>query len=190
MNSRCTIIIHKALALVRPQFQLQVDKGVHGLPHWSRVWLHGRAIAHEMELNPCVLAWFAFLHNSQRLNDGHDPMHGQRAVEFAFDLRRQGHVGELSMREFECLCEAMRLHSTGITQGDALLQACWDADRLDLGRVGVQPMTHRMSTAAARNASIIDEAMRRSWGFRRTDWPPPCLTPSPFEISAHPQPHR
>lgn len=172
MSDRCTAIIHKALSLVRPQFRLHADKGVHGLRHWSRVWMHGRAIAREMDLNPCVLAWFAFLHDSQRHNDGHDPHHGQRAAEFAFDLRRQGHVPALSLREFECLCEAMRLHSTGITQGDPLLQACWDADRLDLGRVGIRPAAHRMSTVVARDPATIEEAMRRSWGFSRKDWPP------------------
>jgi len=35
---RCTRIVHKALAEVRPQFRLHHRHGVHGVPHWSRVW--------------------------------------------------------------------------------------------------------------------------------------------------------
>jgi uncharacterized protein len=30
------------------------------------------------------------------------------------------------------------------------VQACWDADRLDLGRVGIAPAPERLCTAAAR----------------------------------------
>ena len=43
-------------------------------------------------INPAVLAWFAFLHDSQRLNDGGDPLHGHRAADFALGLRRRCHI--------------------------------------------------------------------------------------------------
>ena len=36
MRERCTHIVHKALAVVRPQFRLDFSDGIHGLPHWSR----------------------------------------------------------------------------------------------------------------------------------------------------------
>jgi uncharacterized protein len=40
------------------------------------------------------------------------------------------------------------------------LQACWDADRLDLGRVGVTPAAHRLCTDAARD--LIEWADERA----------------------------
>jgi uncharacterized protein len=48
------------------------------------------------------------------------------------------------------LFEACRLHTDGLTAGDRTLLACWDADRLDLGRVGITPEPHRLGTKAAR----------------------------------------
>jgi hypothetical protein len=86
MNARTRIdplsrdIIRKALHIVRPQFRLDFAGGIHGVPHWSRVWFHGRRLAASMDINPAVLAWFAFLHDSQRHNDGGDPLHGHRAA--------------------------------------------------------------------------------------------------------------
>ncbi len=37
------------------------------------------------------------------------------------------------------LINAMRFHSDGELHTDATIQSCWDADRLDLGRVGKRP---------------------------------------------------
>ena len=167
MKHRCTRIVHKALAVVRPQFRLHFAGGVHGLPHWSRVWFHGRALATSLDVDPAVPAWFAFLHDSQRHNDGHDPAHGERAADFAVRLRRQGVIDELDTPAFERLCEAMRLHSDGHTTGDATLLACWDADRLDLARVGIQPEPRRLCTGAARDASTIGAAVRMAEGLSR-----------------------
>jgi HD superfamily phosphodiesterase len=80
---RCVRIVHKAHAVVRPRFRLNFRGGIHGLPHWSRVWHHGRALAHAMNVDPAILAWFAFLHDSQRQHDGRDPDQGRRAADFA-----------------------------------------------------------------------------------------------------------
>ncbi len=37
-------IIRKALAVVEPVFRLDFRDGLHGIPHWSRVWYHGRRV--------------------------------------------------------------------------------------------------------------------------------------------------
>jgi hypothetical protein len=42
-----------------------------------------------MGIKPAVLAWFAFLHDSQRHKDGGDPLHGHRAADCALVLRRR-----------------------------------------------------------------------------------------------------
>lgn len=160
-------IIRKALVLVRPQFRLDFEDGIHGVPHWSRVWFHGRRLAAAMDVNPAVLAWFAFLHDSQRHNDGHDPHHGQRAADFALRLRRDGQVRELSPIEFEHLCQAMRLHSDGHTVSDPAIIACWDADRLDLGRVGITPRADRLCTPHGRRPETIGAALALSRRHRQ-----------------------
>lgn len=167
MRERCKNIIHKALAVVRPQFRLHLTGGIHGVPHWSRVWFHGRALSEAVDVDPAVLAWFAFLHDSQRRNDGHDPLHGRRAADFAVRLKKDSVITELEPAAFERLCEAMRLHSDGHTQADATLQACWDADRLDLGRVGIRPHPTRLCTPYAQRGPVIRMAVRMSEGHSR-----------------------
>lgn len=167
MRERCTGIVHKALAVVRPQFRLHFEGGVHGLPHWSRVWFHGRALAAALDVDPALLAWFAFLHDSQRHDDYRDPEHGARAADFAVRLRREGVIDELGSIAFERLCEAMRLHSDGHTTGDVAVLACWDSDRLDLARVGIEPKPARLCTEPARRAKTIGAAVRLAMGERR-----------------------
>ncbi len=155
-------IIKKALAAVRPVFRLDINDGIHGISHWSRVWHHGKFLSAQLDINPDVLTWFAYLHDSRRFNDGYDPKHGSRAADFAMSLRREGVVNELSDREFEWVCEAMRLHSDGHTEADIAICACWDSDRLDLGRVGFVPDPKKLCTMPARHTRVIDEAMRMS----------------------------
>ncbi len=160
-------IVHKALRVVRPVFRLNYEDGIHGVSHWSRVWFHGRRIARTLDVNPSILAWFAFLHDSQRHNDNRDPLHGQRAADFAVGLKRQGAIVELNATEFEHLCEAMRLHSDGHTESEAAIRACWDADRLDLARVGIRPVPNRLCTPHARRPEVIFEASRMAEGEPR-----------------------
>jgi len=167
MEQRCTRIVHKALAVVRPQFRLHFEGGIHGLPHWSRVWFHGRGLAASLDVDPAVLAWFAYLHDSQRANDGRDTGHGARAADFAVRLRLARVIDELDDRGFERLCEAMRLHSDGHTTGDVTVLACWDADRLDLARVGIDPHPSRLCTGSARRPETIRSAVRLATGVGR-----------------------
>jgi hypothetical protein len=49
-----------------------------------------------------------------------------------------------------------------LTRGPVTLLACWDADRLDLVRVGIRPQTHLLCTEAARNNRILEWAYGRS----------------------------
>ena len=54
----------------------------------------------------------------------------------------------------------MRLHSDGHTTGDATVLACWDSDRLDLGRVGIRPHPSRLCTVQAKARAMIEDAVR------------------------------
>lgn len=160
----CRQIIQKAHRLVLPQFRLHPRHGIHGVSHWCRVWFHGRKLAREVDVNPQLLAWFAFLHDSQRENEDMDPGHGQRAADFATRLRRDSILTELSPTEFEHLCEAMRLHSDGHTIAETAIMACWDADRLDLARAGITPSPHKLCLAHSRDGRVIDRAVRMAVG--------------------------
>ena len=162
-----SLIIRKALTAVRPVFRLNFQDGVHGVAHWSRVWFHGRRIAKTLDVNPAIVAWFAYLHDSQRHNDHRDPLHGHRAADFALRLRRDGLLVELNDPEFEQLCEAMRLHSDGHVEGEPAIRACWDADRLDLGRVGIDPDPALLCTPAAKRPAVIEEANRMAAGMAK-----------------------
>ena len=62
----------------------------------------------------------------------------------------------------ELLTEALIHHSEGYTEGDVTVRVCWDADRLDLGRVGIEPKLDRLCTETARNDDVLFWAKARS----------------------------
>ena len=133
---------------------------IHGLSHWGRVLDNGLRLAEATGADTEVVTLFAVFHDSRRLNAGTDPGHGRRGAELAASLR--GSLFELRDREFRLLHEACSLHTDGLTRGDITVQTCWDADRLDLGRVGVTPWPERLCTAPAKDPGTIDWACDRA----------------------------
>ena len=103
---------------------------------------------------------FAFLHDSCRWNDGHDPDHGARAAEFAQSLH--GMVFALAADELAMLMDACQGHTHGRYSDNLTVRTCWDADRLDLGRVGIRPAPERLCTDAARDPVLIEWAYQQS----------------------------
>jgi len=53
----------------------------------------------------------------------------------------------------ELLLHAVSLHTAGETSSAPTIGACWDADRQDLNRVGVQPHPRYMSTLMRKTIS-------------------------------------
>ena len=53
-------------------------------------------------------------------------------------------------------------HSDGHTLADVTAMTCWDADRLDLGRVGIRPHPQRLCNEMARHPEFISTAYLRS----------------------------
>lgn len=152
------------LKLLRDQFALDWQ-GIHGAPHWARVRANGLRLSVATGANPKVVEAFAFLHDSQRRNDDEDEFHGERAAMFARSLPAPL-LGGLNDAEYDLLAQACRGHSGGGTRGDITVLTCWDADRLDLGRVGIRPDPRRLCTEAARDPRLIEWAYRRSLGQR------------------------
>ncbi len=65
-------------------------------------------------------------------------------------------------QRFALLEYACQEHTAGLTQADVSVQACWDADRLDLLRVGTRPRPDRLCTAAAREPDLLAWANSRA----------------------------
>lgn len=136
-------------------------KGIHGAGHWGRVAFHGRYLARALGVPTLVPQLFALLHDSQRHDDGHDPDHGSRAAGFVRRLQRDGAL-DLSSDDLGFLMLACEGHSEGRREAPLPIQVCWDADRLDLGRVGIRLDPLRLCTAPARDPHYLEFAWRWS----------------------------
>jgi len=135
------------ISAIREQYVLNW-RGIHGWDHWIRVTETGLILARENGADPEVVELFSLLHDSCRLNDGLDPRHGPRAAEFAKNLHRV-HFG-LEDRALNLLLTAICDHTKGYVHRDPTIQVCWDADRLDLPRVGTRPKPGYFGTEAAK----------------------------------------
>src|SRR5262245_54075189 len=134
--------------------------GIHGVAHWQRVRENGLRIAKQSGADPLIVELFAFLHDCCREADGTDPGHGERAAEFSLTLR--GTIIHLGDVDFALLHKAIRDHELGLTKGDITVLTCWDADRLDLGRVGIRPDPRYLCTEFVREKETIAWALKRS----------------------------
>lgn len=130
--------------------------GDHGVAHWARVYENGLRLAEETGAIVDVVRLFAVLHDSRRINEHTDPEHGPRAAEFARTLR--GRLFDLPDHEFKLLHRACAGHTLERTHPDVTIQTCWDADRLDLGRVGITPHPKYLCTETARRPATIQWA--------------------------------
>ena len=145
--------------------------GIHGVAHWARVTENGLRVAGETGADVEVVRLFALLHDSRRLSDGDDAEHGPRAAEFARTL--QGRVFQLTACQFKQLQAACEGHTGGRNHPDVTVRTCWDADRLDLGRIGIRPRPRLLCTDVARRDDTIRWAMeecKRVPEFVREEW--------------------
>ena len=154
-----SLITTQLIAFTRSEFRLDWN-GIHGAPHWSRVRHNGLLLAEHNGANTRVVEYFAFIHDLGRENDHHDPEHGLRAAMIAVTIA--GDLMDVSASELELLTEACCGHSDGHTVADVTVMTCWDADRLDLGRVGIRPNPGRLCNDAARDAELLLGAYERS----------------------------
>ncbi|MHB8834280.1 MAG: HD domain-containing protein [Candidatus Methylomirabilia bacterium] len=147
------------IAAVRAQYRLDWD-GIHGRAHWERVLENGLRLAGLTGARTDVVELFAYFHDACRHNDSRDPEHGARGAELARSLA--GTVFDLDPQGLALLVEACTGHTRGETVAEATVATCWDADRLDLARVGKTPRPELLCTDAARDPAIIAWACGRS----------------------------
>jgi uncharacterized protein len=129
---------------------------IHGMSHWRRVERNGLWLAQHCGADTAVVRLFAAFHDSQRIDDDEDPLHGSRAARYLDAMRIR--VACLDEARFGLLLEACAAHSEGERHSDPTIGACWDADRLDLWRVGIEPEARYLSTQAAREIVRLDRA--------------------------------
>jgi uncharacterized protein len=91
----------------------------------------------------------------ERNDDGYDLQHGPRAAALVDEIR-DTELAFLNDDEILQLKKACELHTTTWRTEDATVNACFDADRLDLGRVGIAPNPDKMATV---QGQILAERM-------------------------------
>ncbi len=124
------------------------SSSIHGPSHWRRVERNGLWLSSRTAADVTVVRLFALFHDSRRENDGTDDGHGARGAARGAELR--GVLFELPDDAFDLLSHACRGHTDELQSTDPTIGTCWDADRLDLGRVGIPPSAKYLSTEPAR----------------------------------------
>jgi uncharacterized protein len=127
------------------------DSCLHGLDHWRIVARNGLELAAVTPgADPLVAVLFGLFHDAKRLDDGEDPDHGPRAGVFVREVHATG-LFRLSPERLDRLVVACSTHTVAMVSDDPTLGVCYDADRLDLWRVGIEPRPMYLSTPAARD---------------------------------------
>jgi uncharacterized protein len=126
------------------QFGLHPTLSAHAPDHWERVELYGILLCSETGADLVVVRLFALFHDCRRLDEGSDPEHGLRAAHHARLLC--GAALDLEPGQLDGLLAACHDHDKGALSLDPTVGTCWDADRLDLDRVGMVTDPRYMST--------------------------------------------
>lgn len=147
------------IAAIRSQYRLEWD-GIHGVAHWERVRENGLRLSERTGARTDVVELFACFHDACRHNNAWDPAHGPRGAELA--RRLHASVFAIDPAGLALLVDACVGHTGGGTVAEVTVATCWDADRLDLGRVGIRPAPERLCTEAARDPALLRWAYARS----------------------------
>jgi uncharacterized protein len=131
-------------------FKLDLKRSLHGPEHWEQVERNVIKLAKNIPgCNVKVARLFAILHDCKRQDEEIDKGHGKRAAEFAQELYDNGML-DIDFEQFFTLKFAIKHHNEGTVSNNPTIGVCWDADRLDLPRVGITPVANRFSTKFVR----------------------------------------
>lgn len=140
---------------------------LHGANHWLRVTQAGFELAkHVPDCDLMIVFLFGLLHDTQRLRDGHDPQHGERAAKFVEHMNNN--MFSLSDDQLNLLTHACHYHEKGQVSDQPTIGICWDADRLNLWRVKMIPMSRFLSTSPAKTWHMRWQALRLQ--FQHVTW--------------------
>jgi len=117
---------------------------LHGIQHWNEVYENGLILGKQQFVDLPVVIAFAFLHDCKRTSDAPCVAHGPEAAQFIETLTPSDL--ELNPTQHQVLIQACKGHTLGTITDHPTIGACWDADRLDLLRIGITPHESLMST--------------------------------------------
>lgn len=118
----------------------------HGPDHWNRVEKVGLILSKEANADKEIIRLFAILHDLQRIFDGYDPEHGSRAADYAQKLFDDGLL-VLDQSQLKILKFACKYHNDKKAKSkNKTVNICWDSDRIDLVRVGINPKDIELKT--------------------------------------------
>jgi uncharacterized protein len=137
--------IEHIVELAKAQFVMD-QHSCHGFDHWKEVDLNGEMLSLQEGVDPLVVFLFAYLHDCKRVEDHGDLDHGDRSAEFVKELRETGKLDFLTVTQYSQLWAACLFHARGGVEDDPTIGACFDADRIELIRVGIVPKIELMST--------------------------------------------
>ncbi len=112
------------------------DSPMHGWRHWRTVERNGLYLARFTGANPKVISCFSIFHDCMRVNEKIDPKHGPRGARFALENRRYLDLSDELLKKLVIACKG---HTYGRKSACTTVATCWDADRLDIVRVGITP---------------------------------------------------
>lgn len=149
---------HKSIKkeLVR-WYSLGLDS-LHGPRHWERVEAYGLYLVKHNGGSHKVVELFAWFHDCQRVNENTDPGHGLRGAKKAREMRERLGLDDDAL---ETLYQACAGHTDLKYSHDPTIAACWDADRLDLDRVGIEPDPSYFSTPEGKRLALLPAVSRR-----------------------------
>ena len=154
-----SVVTQDYIDFLAKNFRLS-HNGHHGLEHWMRVLINGRLLAEGNGADIEVVEHFALLHDVMREDENIDLYHGPRAADFIKTIT--GQWVKLNEHQLYQLIQACSYHSVGRLDRDVTIQTCWDADRLDLGRVGITPKSLYLGSNLAKDQNFIEMAYMRS----------------------------
>ncbi len=134
---------------VLEQYRFDLMESEHAVLHWGRVIENGFWLAERNGADKSVIVAFGIFHDCRRENEFEDPEHGPRGGEF---LRANGDRINISTDALNKAVKACEGHTHILHTDDIDIATCWDADRLDLMRVGIYPELKYLN-----NTSLIDD---------------------------------
>lgn len=153
------IIPKETLSEIFEEFELDIEEGIHGFSHWARVVDNGIEICKNNGANPNVVIGFGLFHDVQRENDNDDPDHGWRGGELLMKYRDKINLTDEEIFKVKDACSG---HTDELHDDDLDIGTCWDSDRLDLYRVGIEPDPEYLNNEYSMDESVIDRACDRA----------------------------
>jgi hypothetical protein len=106
--------------------------------------------------DPLLVVMFGIFHDSMRFDEHRDDGHGRRGG--FLTCRLNGELLGLEEDRLDLLDLACTGHTNGRTSDDPTIGACWDADLLDLCRLGKSIDARAMSTVPGRMSAVQKRA--------------------------------